>query len=116
MELVNQKELDKLITLVGTNNISCLVSPTGSGKSTIVPVEFVKNNAIVYCVQPTRNSVCSLYYYVKQKYKNVKVGYILSDDNKSNHIDKCNLVYCSPSYMKNFLIKNFNNKDIKFNI
>jgi len=115
MELINQNELNKVVKLVGTNNISCLVSPTGSGKSSVVPVEFVKNNAIVYCVQPTKNSVLSLYHYVKNKYRSVKVGYILSDEKKNLNND-CKLVYCSPSYIKNFLIKNFNNKDINFNI
>ena len=46
MELINQKELNKVVNLVGTNNVSCLVAPTGSGKSTLVPVEFVKTKQL----------------------------------------------------------------------
>ena len=86
-----EKHANKIVNLVGTNDLSVLVSPVGSGKTTLLPKLFSDHNAIVYCIQPTEYAVTNIYDYLSKKH-----GKMIGVELKSKKIlhEKNKIIYC----------------------
>jgi HrpA-like RNA helicase len=119
------KELDKLnfipgkldknhivdiLNMVKKYDYSVLISPTGSGKSTLVPPAFsVCLNAKVFCSQPTIIAASDTAKTVKKWYPFLNIG--TAFDGNINYTKNTDIVYCTSGHLRNKLISYIDKKD-----
>ena len=99
-----EKYEHKIIPLIHNNDISVLVAPLGSGKTTVLPKMFTRYNAKVYCIQPNEAAVTNVFNYLRDDEH--KIGYELEDSADLNPDNK--IIYCTCDIVVNKLMnKNF---------
>ena len=102
IELQDAKRLNDLILENGSASFS---SPTGSGKSTLIPEFLVKNfGRKILVVEPTSAAASSLYMYMSSFIPDLKVGYAY--EGKKNYTKNDDIIYLTGGHMKKLMISN----------
>jgi HrpA-like RNA helicase len=107
---LDRNHIKDILDLVKRESFSVLISPTGSGKSTLVPPAFaVCLNAKVFCSQPTIVAASETASIVREWYPDLSIGTAFEGDIK--YKKSTDIVYCTSGHLKNKLISYAENKD-----
>ncbi len=101
------------------SQFSILCAPTGSGKSTNIPLEFIKQNLTLMSLQPTIPATVEISRYMKTKLGDLNVGFaadsiikysntalkkLVKGKNISNSESITPLVYCTYGHFNNKIL------------
>lgn len=118
-------QINNVLTRLVENEASalCFCAPTGSGKSTKLPIAAAKldPNSVIFCVQPTVAAVMNLYTWVKKNNKNIRVGfaaelninYVSLDQAKKRGVKPTQVVFCTAGHCRRVILGN-NKSDMDF--
>ncbi len=109
MELPNTlvPHLNTVYDLVRTRNVCSVVAPTGTGKSTILPVSIAMSGTKVMVSTPTRSSAVRLYNTAKEFVNNPAfiIGYAAGGE--ITYGSESNLVYATAGHVRRLMLDHF---------
>jgi HrpA-like RNA helicase len=97
--------LEAIIDAIVSAETIEVVSPTGSGKSSILPATLAQRDVRVFVSVPTRTSARTLYDYVSSIYPDLTVGYAAEGEVKYNNTTQ--LTYATSGHLRRKMYEYF---------
>lgn len=94
--------VSSVVDCILSTDISIIRVPTGTGKTTLIPIELMKRNKRIYVCLPTIYSSESIRTYVQRLEPHKDIG--LSCNSKIEYDDESKLIYCTTGHLEGLVL------------